>query len=50
MPYWYVCYCAMSTDQLREDVQFDASALMEIQLALYIAQEAVSQFILAMLI
>ncbi|XP_070189710.1 mitogen-activated protein kinase kinase kinase 15-like [Littorina saxatilis] len=29
-------------DQLREGVQFDASALMEIQLALYIAQEAVS--------
>ncbi|XP_076466646.1 mitogen-activated protein kinase kinase kinase 15-like isoform X5 [Babylonia areolata] len=29
-------------DQLREEVQFDASALMEINLALYIAQEAVS--------
>ncbi|KAL8591802.1 hypothetical protein ACOMHN_047062 [Nucella lapillus] len=31
-----------SLDQLREEVQFDASALMEIHLALYIAQEAVS--------
>ena len=35
-------YCFLFTDQLREGVQFDASALLEIQLALYIAQEAVS--------
>ena len=37
----FVC-CFLFTDQLREGVQFDASALLEIQLALYIAQEAVS--------
>lgn len=29
-------------DKLREDVQFDSSALMEIQLAMYLAQEAVN--------
>lgn len=37
------CYFLfMSSGQLREDLQFDASALMEIMLALYHAQEAVS--------
>ena len=38
-PYMYI---VLFTDQLREGVQFDSSALLEIQLALYIAQEAVS--------
>ena len=39
----YNLYFVLFTDQLREGVQFDAAALLEIQLALYIAQEAVSQ-------